>query len=123
MKNGVKNGENTQFSKSNQPTSVQKRNGWLRRKQAQELMDNVLKYSAMKLSEFNHIKKDCDKNPQNYTVMEAIAIKYTQRTLKSNRFLIHWLDLHISKAPKDKEMNDKTYPTTFIFQQVDTTLK
>lgn len=123
MKNGVKNGENTQFSKFNQPSSAQKRQGWLRRKQAQKLMSNILLYSEMKLSDFNHIRKDCKKNPQNYTVIEAIAIQYTQKTLKSNKFLIHWLDLHISKAPKDKELNNKIYPTTFIFQHVHNALK
>mgnify|MGYP005847442841 FL=1 len=97
---------------------MKKRVGWLRRKQAQELMDNVLLYSGMQLSEFNIIKKDCKKNPQNYSVLEAIAIKYTEKTLKSNKFLIHWLDLHISKAPKYKEESSRSYPTTFIFEHI-----
>lgn len=107
MKNGVKNGKNTQFSSINQPSGTLKSDGWKRKKYAQEFMDKVMVYQDMTIAEFEEIQNETEFNKSKYTVKDLVAIKYVSKCLKGDKFMIDWIDRHVGKAVNEK--NDYLY--------------
>ncbi|CAG1021592.1 hypothetical protein DOJK_01098 [Patescibacteria group bacterium] len=110
MKNGVKNGENTQFNSNNQPSGEAKSEGWKRKKSAQAFMDKVMEYQELSLEEFERIEKEAEKSKAKYTIRDVMAIKYVSKGLKSDKFLLDWVDRHVSKAQFNKEDENQKEP-------------
>lgn len=121
-KNGVKNGETTQFSSETQPSNEAKKAGWLRRKQGLAFMDKVAEYLNLSVSDLENIESDIQKNKDKYTVRDMMAINYVFKAMKSDKYLIHFLDLHISKAPpaNPKDDEEKKPLTKIILEVVNT---
>lgn len=103
MKNGVKNGKNTQFTSENQPSAKSKSEGWKRRKESQIFMDKILEYQELTVAEFEKIEKKIEKNKNDFTVRDLMALKYVSKSFKTDKFLIDWMDRLISKAQFNKE--------------------
>lgn len=97
----MKNGKSTQFSKSNQPSNKAKSQGWARRRVRNEFMDLTTTYQDMSLLEFERLAKEVYGNKDSYTVKEVMAIKYVEKILSSEKFLIDWVDRHIGKPSSD----------------------
>lgn len=116
MKNGVKNGKNTQFSTENQPSGELKSNGWKRKRYAQEFMDRVMEYHDMTIAEFERIEKEVkDKmSKSKYTIRDLIAVNYVSKSLNKDKFLIDWVDRHVSKANYDKEEEREKEPISKV---------
>jgi len=91
------------FDVSGQPHPEQKKAGWERRRVAQEMMDLYEKYQGMNYAQFLAIKKDIKLNPESYTVREVDMFRYA----RSPKFVLHRIELHISKAPQNIEMTGK----------------
>lgn len=112
MKNGVKNGKNTQFSTENQPSGELKSNGWKRKRYAQEFMDRVMEYHDMTIAEFEKIEKEVkDKiSKSKYTIRDLIAVNYVSKSLNKDKFLLDWVDRHVSKAQFNREDENQKEP-------------
>lgn len=108
MRNGRKNGESTQFSDANQPSSEAKSKGWARRRARNEFMDLTIAYQDMTVSEFEEIVKDMESNGEGYSIKEAMAIKYMDNILHSDKFLLDWVDRHIGKPSTDDMREEKS---------------
>ena len=87
------------ISKDNQPTPEQKKAGWIRRQQAQEMMDKVKEYMKLSHAEFSKLLKDIEKNPDKYTVQDVLLAKYATKAFNGEKFMLDWFDRNISKAP------------------------
>lgn len=121
-KNGVKNGEATQFNSDNQPSSESKKAGWIRRKQSLAFMNKVVEYLDMTYLQINELESDMELNKGNYTVRDMLALQYVLRTMTSNKYLLHFIDLHVPKAksidPQEKA-KEKNELKKIILQIVD----
>lgn len=82
-----------------QPTPAQKSAGRDRKKQAQRMMDMVLKYQTLTQSELIEMSKKKD-----LTVLELLMIRYVTQGMKDNKMLVDMLDRHISKAPTEQKI-------------------
>lgn len=84
-----------------QPSSEQKKAGWERRKQAQRMMDMLKDYLDISLEELQAQIEDSKNNPQKYTVLQVMLMKYAHNTLsgRNDKFVFDYLDRNISKAP------------------------
>lgn len=80
------------FTSTLQPTPEQKKAGWERKREAKKIMDMVMSFWWMTVDE---LKAIADKKKWSLTVMEARLMKY----VSNDKYLIDWLDRHISKAP------------------------
>lgn len=92
---------NTPFTSEYQPSPEKKKEGWDRRKQAQAFMDLVMKYQEMKYEKFIALGDGIETKPANYTMREVLAYRYVAQGKENDRYLIDWLDRHVSKAPQD----------------------
>ncbi len=110
MRNGIKNGKNTQFSTDNQPSGEAKSEGWKRKRYAQQFMDKVMEYQELSLEEFERIEKEVERSKAKYTIRDVMAIKYVSKGLKSDKFLLDWVDRHVSKAQFNKEDEKQKEP-------------
>lgn len=121
-KNGVKNGEATQFNSVNQPSSDSKKTGWARRRQGLSFMSKVVEYLDMTVSEIETLEKNMAERKDEYTVRDMMALQYVFKAIKSDKYLLHFLDLHIPKArPIDatEEAKEKGELKKIIVQIVD----
>ena len=103
MNNEVKNAPvapGIPFTKDRQPTPQAKKEGWNRRKQAQEMMDKVREYMKMPQSEFEELLNDIKKNPEKYSVQDVLLAKYATKAFNGDKFMLDWFDRNISKAPQ-----------------------
>lgn len=77
------------------PTPAQKKAGWDRKRQAQQIMDKMLEFKDMTLQEFQAFQDDIKANPDKHTVIELKLAQY----ISEKKNTIDFLDRHISKAP------------------------
>lgn len=70
-----------------------------RKRQAQRMMDMVLKYQTLTQSELIEMSKKKD-----LTVLELLMIRYVTQGMKDNKMLVDMLDRHISKAPTEQKI-------------------
>lgn len=110
----MKNGKNTQFSSYNQPSGEAKSKGWERRRQAQEFMDKIMSYQKLTIKEFEMLEKVMKKSKEKFTVGELMAFNYASKLLKSDKYLLDWMDRHIGKAPINKEEDLGTHDIEII---------
>ena len=80
------------FAKGQTAPAELKSAGWERKKEAKKIMDMVMSFWWMTVDE---LKAIADKKKWSLTVMEARLMKY----VSNDKYLIDWLDRHISKAP------------------------
>jgi hypothetical protein len=116
MQNGIKNGDQTQFTKNNQPSSEAKSEGWKRRRQRQQFLDTLLRYQDMTIKEFESLQKDFETNKDKYTIANLIAFKYASKLISSDKFLLDWIDRNTPEYDdkKEEEADDKKYEIEVI---------
>ena len=71
-------------------------------------MDLTIAYQNMTLSEFEGIVKDMESNKDIHSLKETIAIKYMNKILQSEKFLIDRVNGHIGKPPTDNMMEERS---------------
>lgn len=91
----------TPFTSDRQPTPEQKKAGWNRKKQAQEMMNKLQQFMKMSTKKFKDYLKDVKRHPEKYTVEDTLLYKYAMRALEGDKFMIDWFDRNISKAPQE----------------------
>lgn len=79
-----------------QPSPEVKKKGWERKRESMKLTKLWVKYGEMSLAEIKEIKKDMKKNPQNYTLDEALMLEYR----RNKKFITDYLDRNVGKAPQ-----------------------
>jgi hypothetical protein len=95
----VKNGDPTQFTKNNQPSSEAKSAGWKK----QQLLDTLLHYQEVTLEEFETLQKDLETNKNKYTITDLMAFKYASKLISSDKFLLDWIDMDPEYDSKKEE--------------------
>lgn len=103
MKNGVRNGKKTRFSRAHQPSGEAKSQGWARRRLAQEFMDKVMEYQDLTIDQFEKLELRMQDHKSEFTIRDLMAFKYVSQSHKTDKFLLDWLDRHVSKAPRVEE--------------------
>lgn len=109
MGNGKKNGfdpsigKDTQFTSKNQPSPEAKKKGWERRKEAQKIMDEIMRLADMPYSDIKELLNDIKTHPEKHTLREVKLANY----LMEKKYTIDYLDRHISKAPQEIDMTSK----------------
>lgn len=94
------------FTKSRQPTREQKKAGWERKKQGQEMMDKAREYMKLSVPAFQELFEDIKKHPNKYSVQDQLIYKYVTKAFNSEKFMLDWIDRHVSKAPSQVEGSD-----------------
>lgn len=112
MQNGVKNGQNTQFSSDNQPSGEAKSQGWQRKRLAREFMDRIFEMQEMSIKQFEAMESKMEKSKTKYTMRDLMARNYIRKMVNSDKLLLDWLDRHIGKPPKfdEREEQADTFP-------------
>ena len=87
--------------KGEQPTPAQKSAGRDRKRQAQKIMDMVIKYQTMTTGE---LKEYMEKQKDKLTVLEYTMMKYVTVGMKHKKIMLDMIDRHISKAPTQMEL-------------------
>lgn len=113
-KNGVTNNKATQFTSKYQPSPEAKKTGWERRREAQKILDELMKQGDMSYKDFLDLLEDIKQNPQNHTLREVKVAKY----LRSEKHTIDWLNKHISNAPQEVDLTSKKGITKYTFEIV-----
>lgn len=83
-------------------TGAQKSAGRERKKQAQIIMDKMLRYWEMTVEE---IKAEIASKWEKMTVQDYLITKYVLAGTKSEKMLVDRMDRHISKAPTQIDQN------------------
>jgi tRNA U34 5-carboxymethylaminomethyl modifying enzyme MnmG/GidA len=96
----LKNLEPIPFTKENQPSPEAKRKGWERRREAQQIADELMKIKDLSYAELEKMKDDVKLHPENYTVMQVKLMQY----MSSSKLTVDWIDRHMSKAPQEIAM-------------------
>ena len=86
---------------NNDPDPSYKKAWRERKRQAQKIMDMILKYQAMTKGQLEEISKNRD-----LTILELTMIRYVAGWMKNDKFLLDMLDRHISKAPTKVEQKE-----------------
>lgn len=76
-----------------------------RKKQAQIIMDKMLKYSEMTVEQLEDEIKNKGKK---MSVQDYLITKYVTSGTKSEKMLVDWMDRHIAKAPTQMEIDQTT---------------
>lgn len=116
-KRGVPNSKPTQFNSENQPPVEAKKLGWDRRRVAQNFMDLVIQFQNMPAEEFEALTKDMQVNKK-YTVFEMMAHKYATKIFNKDKFLLDFMSRHVSKAPRDINLETKQPVTKVVVEVV-----
>lgn len=87
----------TPFTSKYQPSPEQKKKGWERRREAQKIMDEIMKLADMPYSDIKALLNDIKVNPDKHTLREVKLANY----LMEKKYTVDYLDRHISKAPQD----------------------
>lgn len=109
MGNGKKNGfdpsigKDTQFTSKDQPSPEAKKKGWDRRREAQKIMDEIMRLADMPYSDIKELLADIKANPDKHTLREVKLANY----LMEKKYTIDYLDRHVSKAPQEVDMTSK----------------
>lgn len=85
-----------------QPSPEAKAAWWERKKQAQIIMDKMLRYGEMTVEE---IKAEISSKWEKMTVQDYLITKYVLAGTKSEKMLVDRMDRHISKAPTQIDQN------------------
>lgn len=96
----LKNLEPVPFTKENQPSPEAKKKGWERRREAQQIADELMKIKDLSYAELETMKQDIKLHPENYTVMQVKLMQY----MSSSKLTVDWIDRHISKAPQQLDI-------------------
>jgi hypothetical protein len=96
----LKNLEPVPFTKENQPSPEAKKKGWERRREAQQIADELMKIKDLSYAELEKMKDDVKLHPENYTVMQVKLMQY----MSSSKLTVDWIDRHMSKAPQEIAM-------------------
>lgn len=89
MKNGVKNGNLTKFSSTNQPSSKAKKEGWKRRSRIMKVMEQIDNYLEMSYKEFLEVDES------ELTVGELVNYRFTESLLNKSSMRKFWIDKNI----------------------------
>lgn len=87
----------TPFTKEYQPSPEAKKKGWERRREAQKIMDEIMKLADMPYSEIKALLEDIKLHPESHTLREVKLANY----LMDRKYTVDYLDRHVSKAPQD----------------------
>lgn len=85
-------------------------------------MDKVAEYLDMTVSELEKLEKDINKHKSEYTVRDIMALQYVSQTIKSHKYLLHFLDLHVPRAKSidpQEEAKEKSELKKIVLQIVD----
>lgn len=112
MGNGNKNGsvgpgnppKEHQFTSDNQPSPEAKSKGWERRREAQRIMDEIMRLADMPYSDIKELLNDIKIHPDKHTLREVKLANY----LMEKKYTIDYLDRHVSKAPTEIKGEIKT---------------
>ena len=100
----VKKGGNPQnltpFTSERQPDPALLKKGWERRREAQQIADELMKIKDLSYAELEQMKNDVKLHPENYTVMQVKLMQY----MSSSKLTVDWIDRHMSKAPQEIAM-------------------
>lgn len=110
-KNGKKNGkefdpsigEDTQFTSENQPSPKAKKEGWDKRREALEILEEIMSKEKMTLQELGDLMDDFEKSPDKHTVREWKIVTY----LKDKKLVLDWLDRKLGKAEQSIDLTSK----------------
>ena len=83
-----------------QPSPEAKSRGWERRREAQQIADELMKIKDLSYAELEKMKEDIKVHPENYTVMQVKLMQY----MSSSKLTVDWIDRHMSKAPQEIAM-------------------
>ncbi len=108
----------TPFTTDNQPSPEAKSAGWQRRRQGQAFMDAVMKYQAMTQKQFDKQVEKLKKKNSKATILELMAFKYASKSFNNDKFLLDWLNRHISLAPTNLEFENKGEPITKVTVEI-----
>lgn len=106
------------FTKENQPTPEARKRAWDRRRVAQAFMDLVIEYQDMPAEDFEALTKDMQTNKKKYTVFEMMAHKYATKVFNKDKFLLDFMSRHVSKAPRDINLETKQPITKVVVEVV-----
>jgi len=98
---GIKN--LTPFTSDRQPDPALLRKGWERRREAQQIADELMKIKDLSYAELEKMKDDVKLHPENYTVMQVKLMQY----MSSSKLTVDWIDRHMSKAPQEVDVTSK----------------
>lgn len=90
-----------QFSSKYQPSWKAKSEWRERRRQAQKIMDLILKFQSMTKKEIEEYIKEGE---ETMDVGSIIILKYVEDLIKSPKMRIDWLNRHVSYAPQKQEL-------------------
>jgi len=85
------------FDDKYQPSPEAKKKGWERRREAQKIMDEIMKLADMPYSEIKALLEDIKLHPESHTLREVKLANY----LMDRKYTVDYLDRHVSKAPQD----------------------
>jgi len=88
------------ITSENQPSPEAKSKGWERRREAQQIADELMKIKDLSYAELEQMKNDVKLHPENYTVMQVKLMQY----MSSSKLTVDWIDRHMSKAPQEIAM-------------------
>lgn len=83
-----------QFSSEYQPSPEAKKAGWKRKREAQKILDLMMKLGDMSFREIKELLIDIKKHPEKHTLREVKMAQY----MTKEKFIIDYLDRHIQKA-------------------------
>lgn len=95
-----------------QPSPEAKSRGWERRREAQQIADELMKIKDLSYAELEKMKEDIKVHPENYTVMQVKLMQY----MSSSKLTVDWIDRHISKAPQEVDVTSKGERLSNIYQ-------
>lgn len=107
------------FDVSGQPSAESKKAGWARRREGLAFMDKITEYMDFSLYELEELENSMQKNKDNYSVREMLAMNYLFKVMKSDKYLLHFIDLHIPKPQYSETLEEeKKKPTKLIVEIV-----
>ena len=92
-----------QFTSDYQPSPEAKSKGWERRREAQKIMDEIMRLADMPYSDIKELLNDIKANPDKHTLREVKLANY----LMDKKYTVDYLDRHVSKAPQEVDMTSK----------------
>lgn len=94
------------FDVLGQPSPEAKSKGWERRREAQEITDELMKIKNLSYAQLEEMKSDIKLHPDKYTVMQVKLMQY----MSSSKLTVDWLDRHVSRAPIQTDITSDGKP-------------
>jgi hypothetical protein len=92
-----------QFTSKYQPSPEAKSKGWDKRREALEILEEIMSKEKMTLQELGDLMDDFEKNPEKHTVREWKIVTY----LKDKKLVLDWLDRKLGKAEQSIDLTSK----------------